>query len=134
MSADGGREGRQHPRVAVDAFVKILKKAPSADSGPVSDREYVFRTRDLSVGGLFLYTRVGHMYPFYVGAPLVIELYDFDQAVEFKAVVVRIVQAGSPEAERFPSGFGLKIVELDADNRARLLSLIERARNGDPIY
>jgi PilZ domain len=135
MSADGGpREGRQYPRVAVDAFVKILKKAPSADSGPVSDREYVFRTRDLSVGGLFLYTRVGHMYPFYVGAALVIELYDFDQAVEFKAMIVRIVQPGSPESERFPSGFGVKIVEIDDANRARLVSLIERAQKGDPIY
>ena len=134
MSADGGREGRKYPRVAVDAFVKILKKPPSADSGPISDREYVFRTRDLSVGGLFLYTRVGHMYPFYVGAPLVIELYDFDQAVEFKAMIVRIVQSGSPEAERFPSGFGVKIVEIDDENRARLLSLIERAQKGDPIY
>jgi PilZ domain len=134
MSADGGREGRQHPRVAVDAFVKILKKPASPDSGPVSDREYVFRTRDLSMGGLFLYTRVSHMYPFHEGTPLVIELYDFDQAVEFKAMIVRIVQPGSPEAERFPSGFGIKIVEIDDFNRARLESLIERAQKGDPIY
>ena|SRR5579859_6570476 len=134
MSADGSREGRKHPRVAVDAFVKILKKAPSPDSGPVSDREYVFRTRDLSEGGLFLYTRVGHMYPFYVGAALVIELYDFDHAVEFKAMIVRIVQPGSPESERFPSGFGVKIVEIDDANRARLVSLIDRAQKGDPIY
>jgi|SRR5438132_8039224 len=124
MSADGGREGRQHPRVHIDAFVRILG----------ADHEYVFRTRDLSVGGLFLYTRVGHMYPFYVGAPLLIELYDFDHAVEFKAMVVRIVQPGTPEAEQFPSGFGVKIVELDDANRVRLLSLIERAQKGDPIY
>jgi hypothetical protein len=122
MSADG----RQHPRVVVDAFVRIL--------GPASDREYVFRTRDLSVGGLFLYTRVGHLYPFYVGAPLEIELYDFDHAVHFKAMVARIVQPGTPEAERFPSGFGVKIVEIDDANTQRLLSLIERAQKGEPIY
>ena len=126
MSAEGGQDGRQHPRVAVDAFVRIL--------GPTAEREYVFRTRDLSMGGLFLYTRVGHLYPFYIGAPLMIELYDYDHAVEFRASVVRIVQSGTPEAERFPSGFGIKIVEIDDENRARLVSLIERAQKGDPIY
>ena len=133
MSADGGSDDpkrsndhRHHPRVTVDAFVRIL--------GPSTDREYVFRTRDLSMGGLFLYTRVGHLYPFYVGSALVIELYDYDHAVEFKAMVVRIVQPGTPEAERFPSGFGVKIVELDDENRARLVSLIDRAQKGDPIY
>lgn len=126
MSSDGGHDGRQHPRVTVDAFVRIL--------GAVTDREYVFRTRDLSMGGLFLYTRVGHLYPFVVGAALQIELYDYDHAVEFKAMVVRIVEAGTPEAERFPSGFGVKIVEIDDANRARLDSLIGRAQKGDPIY
>jgi len=29
------------------------------------NKEFVFRTRDLSESGLFLYTRVGHAYPFY---------------------------------------------------------------------
>ena len=62
------------------------------------------------------------------------ELYDYDHAVEFKALVVRIVQVGTPEAERFPSGFGIKIVEIDAENQARLVSLIDRAQKGDPIY
>src|SRR5262245_51606977 len=126
MSADGGQDGRQHPRVTVDAFVRIL--------GPASDREYVFRTRDLSIGGLFLYTRISHMYPFQVGSALMIELYDYDHAVEFKAMVVRIVEPGSPEAERFPSGFGVKIAEIDDANRERLVSLIARAQKGDPIY
>jgi hypothetical protein len=126
MSADGGLDGRQHPRVTVDAFVRIL--------GPDSDCEYVFRVRDLSMGGLFLYTRVGHLYPFYVGAPLIIQLYDYDHTVELRAVVVRIVEAGSPEAERFPSGFGVKIVEIDEAHHARLQSLIARAEKGELIY
>ena len=39
--------------MAIDAFVRVLG----------GDREYVIRTRDLSQGGLFLYTRVGHLYP-----------------------------------------------------------------------
>jgi hypothetical protein len=128
MSSQGGSDGRRHPRVNLDAFVRVL------GAGPAADREYVFRVRDLSMGGLFLYTRVGHLYPFYVGAGLMIELYDYDHAVEFRATVVRIVQPGTPESERFPAGFGVKIAEIDDENRARLNSLIDRARTGDPIY
>jgi c-di-GMP-binding flagellar brake protein YcgR len=125
---DRGRSGpnkdRQHPRVTVDAFVRVLG----------GEREYVFRTRDLSQGGLFLYTRVGHLYPFKEGTALSIELYDYDQAVDFKAVVVRIVEPTSSEAERFPAGFGIKIVEIDEDNRKRLDELIARAQRGEALY
>jgi hypothetical protein len=124
---DRGRPGpgteRLHPRVTVDAFVRILG----------GDKEYVFRTRDLSVGGLFLYTRVGHLYPFKVGTPLSIELYDYDQAVDFKAVIVRIVEPTSSEAERFPAGFGVKIVEIDENNKTRLGELLGRAQR-EPLY
>jgi hypothetical protein len=110
--------------VAIDAFVRVLG----------GDREYVFRTRDLSQGGLFLYTRVGHLYPFRVGAALSVELYDFDRAVDFKAVVVRVVEPGGPEAERFPMGFGVKIIEIDDGNRARLDELLKRAASGEDPY
>lgn len=119
-----GGPDRQYPRVAIDAFVRVLG----------ADREYVFRTRDLSQGGLFLYTRVGHLYPFKVGSPLNIELYDFDRAVEFKAVVVRIVEPGSAEAERFPMGFGVRLVEIDDANRLRLEELLKRAAAGEDPY
>jgi hypothetical protein len=122
--ASRGGPDRQHPRVTVDAFVRVLG----------GEREFVFRTRDLSEGGLFLYTRVGHLYPFYVGAALQIELYDYDQSVEFRAVVVRIVDNTGPEAERFPLGFGIKIVEIDEVNRTRLAQLIERAKKGEALY
>src|SRR5260370_2102210 len=99
------REGpeRQHTRVAVDAFVRVLG----------DQRQCAFWIRDLSRGGLFLFTRVGHAYPFHVGASLDIELYDFDKAVKFRAVVVRVVEPESTEAERYPSGFGLRIVDID---------------------
>ena len=53
-------------RVKVDAFVKVVG----------ADREYVFRTRDLSKDGLFLYTKVAHAYPFKPGSRLDLELYD----------------------------------------------------------
>src|SRR5437764_550503 len=126
MADRSDREGpdRLHPRVSVDAFVRVLGGA----------REYVFRTRDLSGGGLFLYTRVGHLYPFRVGSALSIELYDFDRAVELRAVVVRVVEPGTPEAERFPAGFGLRIEEIDVENKARLEELIARANRGQDPY
>jgi hypothetical protein len=119
-----GAWDRRYPRVVVDAFVRILG----------GDREYVFRTRDLSHGGLFLYTRHGHLYPFKVGAALSIELYDFDRAVDFKATIVRIVEPGSPEAERFPMGFGVRIMEIDDVNRQRLEELLKRAAAGEDPY
>lgn len=119
-----GGPDRRYPRVAIDAFVRVLG----------GDREYVFRTRDLSPGGLFLYTRVGHLYPFKNGDALHVELYDFDRAVDFRAVVVRVVEPGGPEAERFPMGFGLKIVELDDANRQRLDELLKRAAAGEDPY
>jgi hypothetical protein len=122
--ASGEGADRQHPRVAVDAFVRILG----------DDSEYVFRTRDLSDGGLFLYTRVSRLYPFKVGQALDVELYDFDRTVEFRAVVVRIVEPGAPEADRFPAGFGIKIIQLDDANKRRLVELIARAHQGEAPY
>ena len=97
-------EGRERgaERVAVDAFVKVH----GADG-----QELVFRTRDLSEHGLFLYTKVARAYPFKVGSTLLLELYDFDQHVTCKVVVVRVVEPGSAESERFPTGFGVRIVD-----------------------
>jgi hypothetical protein len=125
--ADRPKGDRQYPRVALDAFVRVL----GASDG---EREYVFRTRDLSQGGLFLYTRVGHLYPFQVGSALVVQLFDFDRSVEFRCVVVRVVEPGSPEAERFPMGFGVRIVEINDANRERLKQLLERAAAGEDPY
>jgi hypothetical protein len=120
------KNDRQHPRVTVDAFVRVM--------GAPTGREYVFRVRDLSQGGLFLYTRVGHLYPIKDGTALTIELFDYDQAVELRAVVVRVVQPGTPEAEQFPVGFGIKIVEIDEANRERLDRLMDRAKSGEALY
>jgi hypothetical protein len=125
--SDSGSEGpnqRAHERVAVEAFVRVLG----------GEHEYVFRTRDLSEGGLFLFTRVGYLYPFFVGAALHVDLFDPERAASFKAVVVRIVEAGQPEAEGSAPGFALKIVEIDDSSRAALKDLIDHARRGEPTY
>ncbi|HUH02210.1 MAG TPA: PilZ domain-containing protein [Kofleriaceae bacterium] len=115
------RETRGEERVKVDAFVKV--------SG--ADREFVFRTRDLSKNGLFLYTKVAHIYPFKVGSTLTLELYDYDEFVACKVVVVRVVEPGSAESDRYPTGFGVRIVDMDPANRERLETLIGRLAAGD---
>ena len=114
----------QKPRVVIDAFVTVQG----------ADREYVFRTRDISQGGLFLYTRVGHIYPFKVGNVVTVELYDYDRFARSKAVVVRVVRDGTPEAERFPLGFGLRFIEVTPDDRTVLDAMIERAKQGQDPY
>jgi len=95
------------------------------------DREFVFRTRDLSESGLFLYTRVGHAYPFRVGATLDLELYDYDEAVHCEVLIVRVVEPGSAESDHYPTGFGVKIVSIDPAARARLSAMIRRLQTAD---
>lgn len=116
---------RSAARVAVEAFVRIRAGG--------SESEYVFRTRDLSRTGFFLYTRVPHAYPLAPGTPIELELFDYDGAVACRCVVARVVEEGSPEAAHYPVGFGVKIVEIDAKNRERLGAMLERlARDGAP--
>jgi hypothetical protein len=112
---------RSAERIRVDAFVKI-----SGDDG----QEMVFRTRDLSEHGLFLYTKVSHAYPFKVGSTLQLELYDFDRFVRCKVVVVRVVDPGSAESDQYPTGFGVRIVSVDEASPGALRSMVARAREG----
>src|SRR5829696_5748462 len=99
---------RAAERVRVDAFVKVH----GADG-----QELVFRTRDLSEHGLFLYTKVARAYPFKVGSTLQLDLYDYDQQVKCRVVVVRGVEQGTAEADTFPTGLGVKSVDLGEPSR-----------------
>jgi hypothetical protein len=117
----GPPNDRKSERVNVDAFVKI-----SGDDG----QELVFRTRDLSEHGLFLYTRVAHAYPFKVGSTLQLELYDFDRFVRCKVVVVRVVEPGSAESDQYPTGFGVRIVSVDETSPGALRAMVIRAKDG----
>jgi hypothetical protein len=114
--SDRSSNTREAKRVKIDAFVKV--------SG--AEREFVFRTRDLSRNGLFLYTKVAHIYPFKVGSTLTLELYDYDQFITCKVVVVRVVEPSSAEADRYPTGFGVRIVTMDDSERERLIKLIDQ--------
>ena len=109
-------------RVRVDAFVKVQGS---------DGQELVFRTRDLSDQGLFLYTKVARIYPFKVGSTLSLELYDYDQHVECSVVVVRVVEPGSDESDKFPTGFGVRILEIDEPSRRALAHMIERVKGGE---
>lgn len=116
---------RSAERVRVDAFVKV-----HGDAG----QELVFRTRDLSAHGLFLYTKVARAYPFKVGSTLELDLYDHDGQVTCKCVVVRVVEPGSAESSSYPSGFGLRIVDCSDDARAALHAMIERIKAEGDVY
>ena len=116
---------RQSERVHVEAFVKI--------SG-AGDQEYVFRTRDLSSTGLFLYTKVAHIYPFKVGSTLQLELYDYDEFVTCKVVVVRVVEPGSAEADHYPTGFGVRVISLDDQSRRHLEAMMDRIKQHGALY
>ena len=113
---------RAAERVRVDAFVKVHGS---------DGQELVFRTRDLSEQGLFLYTRVARAYPFKLGSTLALELYDFDQHVACKVVVVRVVEPGSTESDTFPTGFGVRILECDEADRKALATMIQRVKSGE---
>lgn len=98
------------------------------------DREYVFRTRDLSEHGLFLYTRVAHVYPIQVGSTLDLELYDYDQPIACKVVVARVVEPRSAEAADYPAGFGVRIIEMAEGSRRALADLLSRLERGEQPY
>ena len=123
--SDGRSDGRQARRVAVDAFVKVRGEGA---------REFVFRTRDLSESGLFLYTRVGHSYPFKIGSTLDIELYDYDEYVTCEVVVVRVVEPGSAEADHYPTGFGVRISNMASEQRRKLGEMLGRLDKGEGLY
>ena len=112
---------RAAERVRVDAFVIVR----GADG-----QELVFRTRDLSEQGLFLYTKVARIYPFVVGSTMEVEVYDYDQHFLCKVVVVRVVESGSVESGTFPTGFGVRILELDEPSQAVLAAMIARVKAG----
>jgi hypothetical protein len=112
---------RSAERVRVDAFVKVS----GADG-----QELVFRTRDLSTHGLFLYTKVARSYPFRIGSTLELELFDYDRSVSIRVVVVRIVAPGSVEAESYPTGFGVRIVDATEETRSELARMIDRVKSG----
>lgn len=116
---------RSAERVRVDAFVKVQG---------TDGQELVFRTRDLSEHGLFLYTKVARAYPFKVGSTLELELYDHDHQVVCRCVVARVVESGSAESESYPTGFGVRIVECSDDARSALRAMIERVRTHGDVY
>jgi hypothetical protein len=111
-------------RVAVDAFVKVHG---------AEDEQLVFRTRDLSEHGLFLYTQVARIYPIKVGSSLQLELDGAGQAVACTVVVVRVVEPGTDEAAKFPTGFGVRITECDDVGRSALATMVRRIKSGE-IY
>lgn len=107
---------RAAERVRLDAFVKIHEDG----------EEIVFRTRDLSEQGVFLYSALAQAYPIRVGSTLDLDL----EEISCKAVVVRVVEPGSAEARTFPTGFAVRITEIGESARSQLRALVKRAKTG----
>jgi hypothetical protein len=124
MSSESPRE-RSAERVRVDAFVRVH----GADG-----QELVFRTRDLSEHGLFLYTKVSRAYPYRIGTTLELELYDYDESVSVKVVVARVVDPGGVESEQYPTGFGVRIIDIDEKARSTLREMIRRIKEKGEVY
>ena len=116
---------RSAERVRVDAFVKVHGS---------DGQELVFRTRDLSTHGVFLYTRVAHAYPYKVGQAVALELHDFDETVACKGVIVRVVEPRSAESADYPTGFAVRIVEIDEAGQRALAAMIERVKQAGSVY
>jgi hypothetical protein len=114
-----GSSTRAHLRVPVDVFVRVVG----------ADRDYPFRTRDLSEGGIFLNTRVGHLYPFAVGDALTIELHDEAHVLTLEGEIVRAVREGTDGTDR-GAGFAVRIVRLTDEQREGLRALVLRHRSG----
>ena len=111
-------------RVAVEAFVIVIGERAE---------EWVFRTRDVSEQGLFLFTRVARTYPLRLGQTVQLELHDYAEPLRLRAIVARIVESGSTESHGYPTGLGLRIVDADSLTRDRLRSLVTNAkRDGAP--
>jgi hypothetical protein len=116
---------RSAERVRVDAFVKVHG---------VDGQELVFRTRDLSERGVFLYTRVARAYPFKIGSTLALELFGHDSTVTCTGVIVRVVEPGSPESASYPTGFGVRITECSEASRAALRALLAQVKTAGEVY
>jgi ubiquinone biosynthesis protein len=113
-----GADRRGARRLDVDALVE----------GTRAGRRYLFRTRDLSTSGLYIYTPIGHVYPFAVGEELAVELRHRDTTLRCQVIIARVIVEGTDEAYRFPPGFGCRFVHLDDAARATLERLLDEQR------
>jgi PilZ domain len=109
---------REHQRVVLDAFVKVA----GAPGG-----EQLFRTRDISLSGLFLFTRASQLYDFKVGQALDLELADGDRGIQVRVAIVRVVAEAAGADGDAPTGFGCKIVEMADADRVALTAFLARA-------
>ena len=69
-----------------------------------------------------------------MGSTLQLELYDYDEFVTCKVVVVRVVEPGSAEADRYPTGFGVRIIHCDDQSRTHLEAMIKRIIEHGALY
>jgi len=114
--------GRRAARVTVDSMV--LVRSVSTDR--------VFRTRDLSVTGAFIFTKFtshpGGGNAFEVGQTVELQLTGSldgrPVSVRCTGEIARAVEPGTNEASAFPTGLGGRITSCDPANRDQLERLL----------
>jgi hypothetical protein len=115
--------GRRAKRVSVDSMVLVRSVT--------TDR--VFRTRDLSETGAFIFTKVTAGNSFEVGQAVELQLTGTIDgravAVRCGAEIVRAVAPGTTEERAFPTGLGVRITSCDPANRALLDRLLAQRAN-----
>lgn len=115
--------GRNAERVTLDAMVLVRSV--------VTDR--VFRTRDVSATGCFIFTKVTTGAPFEVGQAVELQLTGNldgrNVAIRCQGEIARAVEPGTAEADAFPTGLGVRITSCAASDRAQLERLVAAQRN-----
>ncbi len=115
--------GRTAERVSIDSMVLVRSVA--------ADR--VFRTRDVSTTGCFIFTKVTNGAPFEVGQAVELQLTGSldgrGVSIRCQGAIARAVEPGSAEAQAFPTGLGVRITSCDAADRVQLERLLAAQRN-----
>ena len=115
--------GRSAERVALNSMVLVRTES--------TDR--VFRTRDLSATGCFIFTKVTGGAPFEIGEAVELQLTGTIDgspvSLRCSGEIARTVEPGTSEAETFPTGLGVRITACDPANLDQLQRLLAQRAN-----
>ncbi|MEZ4364878.1 MAG: PilZ domain-containing protein [Kofleriaceae bacterium] len=107
-------EARAAARVELDSPVMIRR----------GDDDLLYRSRDLSATGLFLWSPHGDVRTAAVGEQLELLVHAMARPVRCRGEVARVVEPGSPEWASYPTGMGVRIVACAEADRAALDALL----------
>lgn len=92
----------------------------------------VFRTRDLSELGVFLFSRSAPLFPLVPGHTFDLDVFGRTLAVRCRAVIARIAVPGGREEASHPHGFAARLLYGD-HARPRILDLVREVRRAGAV-